>query len=90
MRREDREPQKRTRPPADATATTKVIGVVASEARTAILFRRGPRRHVQMLRWDLRTDTLTAGQWLVGQVHTEACSVSPRHATFEPAWAPVP
>ncbi len=30
-----------------------------------------------MLRWDLRTDELVAGQWLVGRLYESACGLSP-------------
>lgn len=59
------------RPPA------RLFFVVAMEARTAVVFRRGPSGQVQMLRWDLEKDELTAGQWLKGSVESSASNVSP-------------
>jgi hypothetical protein len=63
---------------ADQTrATTRLYALVAREARTAVVFRRGPSKQVQMLRWDLVTDVLTPGQWLAGRIYNERCGLSP-------------
>lgn len=44
-----------------APVVPRLHAIVAAEARTAVVFRRGPTSHVRMLRWDLRTDpTLVA------------------------------
>lgn len=51
-----------------AAAKVTLFGIVARDAPVAVVFRRGPARHVRMIRWDLRTDALTLGQWLVGSV----------------------
>lgn len=55
----------------------RIFGLVASAARTAVIFRRGPSKQVQMLRWDLATDQVTQGQWLSGRVYDERCGISP-------------
>jgi hypothetical protein len=51
-----------------ASAKVTLFGIVARDAPVAVVFRRGPTRHVRLIRWDLRTDALTLGQWLVGTV----------------------
>ena len=73
--------------PADVTASTKasathgparthpacrLYGLVARDARTAVVFRRGPSKRVRRLRWDLATDAVTPGQWLAGRIYTRA------------------
>lgn len=63
------------RAPVPSKTTTHAI--VARDADVAIVLRRGPTRHVRLLRWDLRDDTLEAGQWLIGTVYPGACGVSP-------------
>jgi hypothetical protein len=65
--------------PSPATAT---FAYVAAGARTALVLRRGPTRHTRMLRWNLRDDALTPGQWFVGRVYERACSLSPDGELF--------
>jgi hypothetical protein len=64
-------------PRGAAHARTRLFGIVARDAPVAVVFRRGPTRHVRMARWDLRTDVLTYGQWLVGRLYPEASGLSP-------------
>ncbi len=61
------------RPPAKTTT----YGIVARDAPRVVVFRRGPTRHMQLLVWDLRDDTVVAGQWLVASVDPGPCGVSP-------------
>jgi hypothetical protein len=63
--------------PAKETMTTRLFGIVARDARTAVIFRRGPSKRVRMLLWDLASDELTPGQWLAGRVYDERCGLSP-------------
>lgn len=56
---------------------TSTYGIVARDAPTAVIFRRGPTRHTRLLCWDLRDDTIRAGQWLVGRVDPGPCGLSP-------------
>ena len=58
-------------------APARVFGILAKEANTVVLLRRGPSRHTLMLTWDLKTDKITPGQWLKGRVHELNCDVSP-------------
>jgi hypothetical protein len=50
---------------------------VARDAPVAVVFRRGPTRHVRLLRWDLRDDAIEPGQWLIGSVDPGPCGLSP-------------
>lgn len=59
-----------------APAKVTLFGIVARDAPVAVVFRRGPTRHVQLIRWDLRTDRLRPGQWLVGTVYTGPSGLS--------------
>lgn len=58
-------------------ATARVYGILAKEANTVVLLRRGPSRSTLMLTWDLKTDKITPGQWLKGRVRELNCDVSP-------------
>jgi len=50
--------------------------VMAGDGRSAALFRRGPSRHVLMIRWWLASDTFEIGQWFNGRVFPERCDLS--------------
>jgi len=86
--REKRGPRPVKAPKASATGAGEVAwkttthGIVARDAPTVVILRRGPTRHVRMLTWDLRDDTIQAGQWLVGQVDPWPCGVSPNGELF--------
>ncbi|SFU28222.1 hypothetical protein SAMN04488527_10170 [Aliiroseovarius crassostreae] len=71
-------------PPADTSAPARIFGILARAAPVAVLFRRGPSRHVQMLRWDLETDKVTPGQWLKHRVYERRGDLSPdgRHLIY--------
>lgn len=60
-----------------ARPTARIFGIVAAEARVAVVLRRGPSKQVAMLRWDLATDEVVEGQWLSGRVYEERCDLSP-------------
>ncbi len=51
--------------------------VLADEAPVGIIFRRGPSKQVQLIRWNTDDDTLEAGQWLKGQIKGWHASLSP-------------
>lgn len=55
----------------------RTYGIVARDAPVAVVFRRGPTRHLRLLRWNLTDDTVTAGQWLVGSVNPGTSGLSP-------------
>jgi hypothetical protein len=56
---------------------TVTFGIVARDAQRAVILRRGPVRHTRMLIWDLHTDEITPGQWLVGAIDPWPCGLSP-------------
>lgn len=57
--------------------TTRLYFIVARAAPTAVVFRRGPSRQVELLRWDLATDRVVPGQWLKGRIYERRCDLSP-------------
>jgi hypothetical protein len=61
----------------ETPATTRLYALLAREARVGVIFRRGPTRQVQLIRWDLRTDTFEHGQWLKGRIYERRCDLSP-------------
>jgi len=57
--------------------TARLYFLVARKRRRAVVFRRGPSRQVELLAWDLGTDTMTAGQWLKGRIYERRSDLSP-------------
>lgn len=57
--------------------TARLYFIVARQASMAVVFRRGPTRQVELLTWDLATDTLTPGQRLGGRIYERRCDLSP-------------
>ncbi len=55
----------------------RLYAILARSARTGVVFRRGPSRLVQLIRWDLRTDTFEHGQWFSGRIYERRCDLSP-------------
>lgn len=46
----------------------RLWAIFARDAPKAVILRRGPKTHYQLIAWDLRTDTFRRGQWLKGFV----------------------
>ncbi|MBB3797602.1 hypothetical protein LN461_16595 [Xanthomonas arboricola] len=59
------------------TPATRLYVLLARDARTGVIFRRGPSKQVQLIRWDLRTDTFEHGQWFKGRIYERRCDLSP-------------
>lgn len=51
--------------------------LLARDAPTAVVIRRGPTRHTAVIGWDRRTDTFRLGQWLYGRIYERRCDLSP-------------
>ena len=62
----------RRKPPA-----ARVEAILARNAATGVIFRRGPSRFVRMLRWNLRNDRIEGGQWIEARVHVDRSDISP-------------
>lgn len=58
-------------------AHARIDGIIARDAPVAVIFRRGPSKQVQMLKWDMETDEITPGQWIKSRVFTRRCDLSP-------------
>lgn len=53
----------------------RLWAVFASEAPRAVILRRGPKTHFQLIDWNLETNAVTPGQWMKGYVRL--CDLSP-------------
>jgi hypothetical protein len=51
--------------------------LLAREASTGVLFRRGPSRWVRLIKWNLADDTFEPGQWFKGRIYEKRCDLSP-------------
>lgn len=56
---------------------TTLYCILAREAETAVIFRRGPTKQVRLISWDLKTHTFTPGQWLKGRIYHRKSDLSP-------------
>ena len=61
---------------ASTDLTTRLFVLLARKAPVAVVFRRGPSKHVLLVRWNLSDDSFEAGQWLKGRVYERRCDLS--------------
>ena len=59
------------------TFPCRLYVILAREAPVAVIFRRGPSKRVQVIRWDTATDTFTPGQWFHGRIYEKRGDLSP-------------
>jgi hypothetical protein len=52
--------------------------ILARKAPTGVIFRRGPTRHVRLIRWHLEDDSFEPGQWLNSRIYERRCDLAPR------------
>jgi hypothetical protein len=55
---------------------------MARRAPVALVFRRGPSRWVQLIRWNTQTDEFERGQWFHGRIYERRCDLSPDGSLF--------
>jgi hypothetical protein len=55
----------------------RIFFILARNSPTAVVFRRGPSKWVQVLKWDTATDTFEAGQWFHGKIYERRSDLSP-------------
>lgn len=61
-------------------ASVPKVGLYVIQARrapTAVVFRRGPSKQVQLIKWNTSTDTFEEGQWFKGRIYERRCDLSP-------------
>jgi hypothetical protein len=78
----------------------KLYCILAREADTAVIFRRGPSKQVRLIGWDLKTNTFQPGHWFKGRIYPLKSDLSPdgkklvyfaakHHRGVIPTWAAV-
>lgn len=51
--------------------------LLARDAKTGVVIRRGPSKSVAVIEWDRKRDTFTLGQWLKGRLYELRADLSP-------------
>ncbi len=51
--------------------------LMAREAPTAVILRRGPTRWTRLVLWHTSSDAFVPGQWIAGRVYERRCDLSP-------------
>jgi hypothetical protein len=59
------------------TAPCRLYVILARSAPVAVVFRRGPARWVQIVKWSTDKDTFEEGQWFHGRIYERRCDLSP-------------
>ena len=55
----------------------RITVLFARDAFEAVIFRRGPSRWFQLIRWNTRHDQFHDGAWIRGRIYPERCDLSP-------------
>ncbi len=55
----------------------RLFMIFARKSSTAVIFRRGPSKWVQLIKWDTKRDTFEAGQWFNGRIYERRSDLSP-------------
>jgi hypothetical protein len=58
-------------------AMANLFVILAREARTGVIFRRGPSKQVLLIKWNLKNDSFETGQWFKGRIYERRCDLSP-------------
>ncbi len=55
----------------------RLFFILARQAPVGVIFRRGPSKWVQLIKWDTRSDSFEYGQWFHGRIYERRCDLSP-------------
>lgn len=55
----------------------RLFMLFARKSPTAVIFRRGPSKWVQLIKWNTEKDTLEPGQWFNGRIYERRSDLSP-------------
>jgi len=56
---------------------TRLYAILARNGTSGVIFRRGPTKQVQLIKWNLKDDSLERGQWFKGRIYERRCDLSP-------------
>lgn len=63
---------------ANEKPKAQLFCILARNASSAVIFRRGPSKQVLLIKWSLKKDTFEYGQWLKGRIYERRCDLSPK------------
>lgn len=66
-----------TRKGKDGPVGARIFMIMARSSPAAVLFRRGPSKWVQLLKWHTDTDIFEPGQWFHGRLYERRSDLSP-------------
>ena len=55
----------------------RLYAILARKKPVAVVFRRGPSKQVQLIKWNTEQDTFEYGQWFKGRIYERRCDLSP-------------
>lgn len=55
----------------------RLFFILARKKAVGVIFRRGPSKWVELVRWNLVTDEFSSGQWFHGRIYERRCDLSP-------------
>ncbi len=58
-------------------SSTSLYFILARKAPVGVIFRRGPSKQVQLIKWYRENDTFEEGQWFKGRIYERRCDLSP-------------
>lgn len=60
-----------------STPPCRLFFILARKAPVGVIFRRGPSKWVQIIKWNTKSDTFESGQWFHGRIYEQRCDLSP-------------
>lgn len=64
-------------PPLKPTPPPRLHLLQAPRAHVGVVFRRGPSKRTEIVRWDMRSDTIERGHWFTGRFYERRSDLSP-------------
>jgi hypothetical protein len=66
-----------TRKGKKGPVAARIFVLFARKSPTAVIFRRGPSKWVQLVKWNTKTDVFEPGQWFHGRIYERRSDLSP-------------
>ncbi len=76
---QDRQPHRK---PLASQYRVRLDALVAANGRNAVILRRGPRTHYQLINWDTLSDVFLPGQWMHGGIRLFDLSPDGRYLLY--------
>lgn len=68
---------KATRKGKKGPVPARVFMLFARKSPVSLIFRRGPSKWVQLIKWNTKDDSFEPGQWFHGRIYERRCDLSP-------------